>query len=106
MASAMVVLLTLFTLLLVQKADIYLKIYKRRAHMLIYVKVVPGIITRLEESFTDMGLQVGDYSVSKHTPEQDQMLIEAQLFDTGGKDRSQVAAGLMELEHVLGVDFF
>ncbi len=106
MSAAMVVFLTLFVLLLIQKADAYLKIYRRRARMLIYVKVVPGVITRVEEALNGMDLEVGDFSVTKHTPQQDQMLVEAQLFDTGGKDRSQVAAGLMEIEHVLGVDFY
>jgi putative Mg2+ transporter-C (MgtC) family protein len=106
MASAIVVLLTLFTLLLVQRADMYLKIYRRRAHMLVYVRATPGVLSRVREAFDGMGLQVGDYSVSKHTPERDQMLMEAQLFDTGGIARSEISTSLMGIEDVLGVDFY
>jgi putative Mg2+ transporter-C (MgtC) family protein len=105
-AAAIVVLLTLFILLLVQKVDKHLKIFARRAHMLIYMRYAPGVITLLESTFREMGLEVGGFSVTKHRPEPDQMMMEVQLFDTGGKDRSQVASGLMDLENVLGVDFY
>jgi putative Mg2+ transporter-C (MgtC) family protein len=106
LASALVVLLTLFTLLLVQRADEYLRIHRRRAHMMIYLTSVPGIITRVREAFDDMGLEVGEYSVSKNTPERGQMILEAQLYDTGGMARSRVAERLLELDDVLGVDFY
>lgn len=106
LAAAIVVLLTLFTLLLVQRADVYLKIYRRRAHMLVFVRTVPGIITQVKAAFKRMGLEYGEFSVNKHTAEPDQMLLELQLFDTGGKERSEVAEELTDMEHVLGVDFY
>jgi putative Mg2+ transporter-C (MgtC) family protein len=105
-SAAIVVFLTLFTLLLVQRADIYLKIHRRRARLLVYVRAAPGIIGRVEEALDAMKLDVGELSVTKQRPEPDQMLIEAQLLDTKGKDRSLIAEGLTDIENVLGVDFF
>jgi putative Mg2+ transporter-C (MgtC) family protein len=105
-SAAIVVFLTLFTLLLVQRADIYLKIHRRRARLLVYVRAAPGIIGQVEEALDAMKLDVGELSVTKQRPEPDQMLIEAQLLDTKGKDRSLIAEGLTDIENVLGVDFF
>jgi putative Mg2+ transporter-C (MgtC) family protein len=104
-SAAMVVLLTLLVLLVVQKVDTYLHIQRRRAQLLVYVEMVPGIITQLEHAIDGMGVEYGGLSVTKDRPSEGKMLVEIQLFDLGGRDRSLVAADILEIDGVEGVDF-
>lgn len=106
MSATLVVLLTLVTLITVQKADTYLHIYKRRATMVIHLEAAPGSIQRLHARFDELRLEVGEFSVDKRWVQTGTMVVQVQLFDTGGKDRSDVAAALLDTQGVLAVEFF
>jgi putative Mg2+ transporter-C (MgtC) family protein len=104
--ATLVVLLTLLTLLVVTRVDAYLQIFKRRAHMVIYVDYRSGILNRLEAIFEEMGLDVGDFSVTKRGPRPEEMVLDVQIFDTGGRDRANIASHIMDLEGVISVEFY
>ncbi len=106
LASAMVVMLTLFTLLLVQRADAYLHIYRRRAHMLVHLSSGPGVLKAVQDLMEEMGLEVGELSVNRKVGLAEQMVMEVRVFEMGGLDQTEVASRLMELELVQGVDFY
>jgi len=106
LSAAIVVMLTLFTLLLVQRADAYLHIYRRRAHIIVHLDTAPGALKELQDSFDGIGLEVGEISVTRKAGAIDQLVVEARVFDMGGKDRTDVASILMELEIVSGVEFY
>ncbi len=106
LSAAIVVMLTLFTLLLVQRADAYLHIYRRRAHVIVHLNTVPGALKQLQENFDEIGMEVGEISVTRKGGVADQMVVEAQVFDMGGKDRTEVASILMTMDVVNGVEFY
>jgi len=106
LSSAIVVMLTLFTLLLVQRADAYLHIYRRRAHIIVHLDTTPGALKQLQDRMDEMHLEMGEMSITRKSRADDEMVVEAMVFDMGGKDRTEVASILMEMDVVKGVEFY
>ena len=105
-AAIIVVLLTLFTLYFVHYVDERLRLLKRRSNMLLTLDYHPGVIDEIDTRFDELGLDIGEFSVSRKMGKEGQMVIEARIRDTGDSDRSEIAEFLMEHEAVVGVDFF
>jgi len=106
LAAAIVVALTLFTLYMVERVDARLEIHKRRTNMLVTAKSGPGMISRLDSAFSDLGVDVGQFSVSLADHHGGQVVLDIQVMEMGKHDRSEVVDRILQLPGVSSVEFY
>jgi putative Mg2+ transporter-C (MgtC) family protein len=104
--AVIVVLLTLLTLLVVTRVDAYLKIFKRRAHMVVYLEYSPGILKELHTVFDELDIERGELSITRRGPRSSEMVVDIQVFDIGGRNRTDVATHILDMEGIVGVEFY
>ena len=105
-SASVVVALTLFTLYTVERVDQRLNIRKRRSNLLVTARAGPGFINRLDGVFSDMGVDVGQFSVSLADHHAGQVTLDIQVREIGTHDRSEIADRLLELPGILSVEFY
>jgi putative Mg2+ transporter-C (MgtC) family protein len=104
--AAMVVALALFTLYSVNRIDLAYKIQKRRSNLLITAHSSPGFLDRLEGVFSDMDVDAGPFQVSVAHRHGGMLVVDIQLRDLGGHERSHVADRILGLPSVESVEFY
>jgi putative Mg2+ transporter-C (MgtC) family protein len=105
-AASIVVVLTLFTLYAVERADAKLNIHKRRSNMLVTARAGPGFINQLDGVFADLGVDVGQFSVSLADHRAGLITLDIQIKEIGKHDRSEVVDRILQLPGVVSVEIY
>ena len=106
LAASIVVVLTLFTLYTVERVDTKLNIHKRRTNLLVIARAGPGFVNQLDGVFADMGVDVGQFSVSLADHRAGQITLDIQIREIGKHDRSEVVDRILQLPGVSSVEFY
>jgi putative Mg2+ transporter-C (MgtC) family protein len=104
--AAMVVVLTLFTLYVVERVDVAINIKKHRSNLLVTARSTPGFINRMDGVFQEMGIEVGQFQVEVADHRAGSMVLDIQLKETKGQDRSEIAERILALPGVTSVEFY
>jgi len=104
--AAMVVALTLFTLYVVERVDVAIDLKKHRSNMLVTASSSPGFINQMDGVFQDLGIDVGHFQIEVADRKSGSLVLDIQLKETGGQDRSKIAERILQLPGVTSVEFY